>query len=482
MVEPVIEIEPGDRPNNGSRRSAFAIGTAVALALGVVGFAGGRLSAPDHSRTASGADTAQPATSSVPAEATAATDAPAILVPDTASPITEAPAETTIVGSESSDSAMASTASGGGASGIGGQYSAGAYEEPAMDLISERTTADGIVIRAHRSRADEGMYPYEPWPEAEFGDWKPASWCFPTGNLRLSIVSVDAVNLGWAPWYSEPKDGVSVSTFAAGYVESNPVFAMAVQVAPGATGVTVTTADGRTDTAAPSGDVALLAVAGPIAEDFTVTVQRPDGDTSVTAEQLTETWSSVSYREACEPPPPALPPAGEQPADPDAARTAIDQSWQVARSFGDTTQTDRLAFVDDPTGVAEAWQAIQDGDYADAANSSTSTIRELVFTSPTEAWVRYDIASSVTNFPNRYGIVRLGDDGVWRVTRATICQDIMLVPDGACEPGVELVLPPSAESDPRFNPHFYDDYVSEGGPDTMAPAVEAATTVVAPNG
>ena len=91
------------------------------------------------------------------------------------------------------------------------------------------------------------------------------------------------------------------------------------------------------------------------------------------------------------------------------------------------------------------------GDYAGAAQGASIEMRETVFTSPTEVWFRYDLLTPVANFFDRYGIARLGDDGTWRITRETICQDLALAPGNACSPGVERVLPPSASGDPRYD-------------------------------
>jgi hypothetical protein len=451
-MEPMIELEQAGLPKSGASRKALAIGTAAALALGAAGFATGRLTARS--------------------DGTAMTSAGGEVVDSTPpTPQTDAPVSTVALPSDVSaapaEAASVMTAPYYGGGGGSGQYSQNAYEEPALDLISERTTAEGIVLRAHLQQS-QGEFADQWWPGADFGDWKPADWCMPAGQLRISMNNATMANLGWASWYSAPKNGLSVSTFAGGYVEGAPVFGAAIQLAPGATNVTLTTADGRSDSAAPIADLALLAISGPITEDFTVTVERPESTTTTSAADLTATWTSTDYNDACQPPPPALPEPGEQPADPAAARAAAEESWAKARDFDGLDTAERLGLIDDPTGVAEAWDAIGASTYAEAAGSSQSVIRDFVFTSPTEAWVRYDVLTSVTNILNRYGILILGDDGVWRVTRATICQDIAIVPESACQPGVELILPPSAANDPRFNPTFFDE-----SPPSTSPAVPA---------
>ena len=110
----------------------------------------------------------------------------------------------------------------------------------------------------------------------------------------------------------------------------------------------------------------------------------------------------------------------------------------------------RVSFVDDGTGLAAAWEALQAGQYGEAARTSTRTITDLVFTSPTEAWFRYDIETSIMNFYNRYGMAKLNADGRWQITRQTMCQDVALAPGFGCDPPVDQLLPPSAANDPRY--------------------------------
>jgi hypothetical protein len=332
--------------------------------------------------------------------------------------------------------------------GSGGQYSPGAYAEPAQTLVAQRTTSTGITLRAHRQDFGESQTPYQ----GQFGSWQPAGWCFPTGQLRISIVTSNAANIGGAPWYTDPKGGIAVATFSAGYVESSPVFGAAVQVGADVSSVTLTTASGSSDTTAPTKGLALLAINGPIEDSFTVALTNNDGTTTThTSGELTSPASNDDYQAACMPPPPALPPAGDQPADPVAAEAAVRESWRISRDFGGTDPSVRVGYVDDSTGIEDAWKSLSTGPYADVAKTSSMTIKDFVFTSPTEAWFRYDIVTSITNFNDRYGTAHLGTDGVWRITRQTVCQDLALAPGTQCSPTVQNVLPPSAANDPRYS-------------------------------
>ncbi len=335
------------------------------------------------------------------------------------------------------------------AAGGPGQFSPNAYAEQAQELIAERTTSTGITIRAHRQNYGTEMFtPYQ----GQYGGWTPAGWCFPTGQLRISIATSSALNISGAPWYTDPKGGVAVSTFAAGYVEDSPLFGATVQVGADVTSVTFTTASGLTDTTTPTKGIALVAVKGPIEDSFTVTLTKSDGTKAdLSSATLTAPYSSTEYHDSCDPPPPVLPPAGAQPADPAAAETAVRESWRLAHTFAATDPAAQTGYIDDATGVEAAWKAIGEGPYADAAKTATATIKDFVFTSPTEAWFRYDIVTSIINFTDRYGMAHLGDDGVWRITRQTVCQDLSLAPGNGCTPSVETLLPPSAANDPRYS-------------------------------
>ena len=356
---------------------------------------------------------------------------------------------------------------GGGA----GMYAPNAYEEPKQELITERTTTSGITMRAHLQDYGTLGTPYLD----QFGSWTPAGWCFPTGNLRISIVTASAVNISGASWFSEPKGGSAISTFSAGYAEGSPVFGAAVQVGAGITSVTFTTASGLTDTAAVVRGVALLAVNGPIEQDFTVTLTSADGTTSSQSNaDLSLPYDGSDYAAACEPPPPALPSAGAQPADAVAAEAAVRESWTVARDFNNADSAARLARIDDTTGIADAWQALSTGEFAEAAKTSSTTIQDFAFSSPTEAWFRYDVTTTMGNFTNRYGKALLGDDGVWRITRQTVCQDLGLAPGSQCTPPVDNLYPPSAANDPRYGQGGVIGISSEPRPAVDPIAVDVA--------
>jgi hypothetical protein len=149
-------------------------------------------------------------------------------------------------------------------------------------------------------------------------------------------------------------------------------------------------------------------------------------------------WNDPEFRASCTPPPPALPDAGDQPADAAAAEAEIRSA--MSSLYGAIDEgVDRSAFLDDPTGVAEAREQVQSGVYADDAASARATIVELVFTAPDEAWFRYSIDTDGNDFDNRYGVARQVD-GIWKITRSTVCQDLSLA-GGDCGDGWAPIHP-----------------------------------------
>jgi hypothetical protein len=226
--------------------------------------------------------------------------------------------------------------------------------------------------------------------------------------------------------------------------------------------VVVTLDSGVTDAAAPQNGIAVLAgpgvgpaevVEGPErywvdnAPVFSVEVQGGAAPGVVGSDGV-GTWDDPAFRESCTPPPPPLPDAGEQPVDPAAAEAEIRDAMTAL--YG-VVGTDDVGsdLIDDPTGVAEARQQVQDGVFAEDAAGASATIDELVFTAPDEAWFRYSIDTPGNDFDNRYGIAVLVD-GVWKITRSTVCQDLSLA-GGDCGGRWEPIYPPGASPDGGFS-------------------------------
>jgi hypothetical protein len=137
----------------------------------------------------------------------------------------------------------------------------------------------------------------------------------------------------------------------------------------------------------------------------------------------------------CERPAAPLPRAGaSQPQDPTAAREAVVAAYHRLFDHGSSREA-RLASVDVTAGLDAPMDKVA-RDFPQAVATSTVTVSDLVFTSPTTAVVHYRLdyegGASLGN--------RIGDavfvDGAWKVRRDTYCQ--VLAGAGASCPPVSL--------------------------------------------
>jgi hypothetical protein len=339
----------------------------------------------------------------------------------------------------------------GGIRSSGGPGHAAFGTEP-MESLFERTTESGFALRARLGQMwDMGL-------DGDWGagEWRPAPWCFESGQLRVSMSDNGVVDVGGTPWYAEPFEGRAVSWLLLGGNDGIPQWVIVVQAPAETTNVRVEFADGSIDQTAPQGGVAVLTVPGepstPVTEGRPTYWMDPAPSFQVIFEGGPEPvaigsdgvglWDDPEFRASCTPPPPALPDAGEPPADPAAAEAEIRAAMTALYgAIGDDVE--RTALIDDPTGIAAAREQVQAGGFSEDAARARATIVELVFTAPDEAWFRYSIDTAGNDFDNRYGIAVLVD-GVWKITRATVCQDLSLA-GGDCGRGWEPISPPSAE-------------------------------------
>jgi hypothetical protein len=117
------------------------------------------------------------------------------------------------------------------------------------------------------------------------------------------------------------------------------------------------------------------------------------------------------------------PASGGQPLDPESARESVMHAFQTVYD-GSAAADNRLAFIDDSTGVAPAFAAAAAGSLAGSAPAMKARVDGVTFTSATEASVRYTVVANGTPvFANRVGTARF-ENGVWKVTRATVCGDL----------------------------------------------------------
>jgi hypothetical protein len=435
-----LEVAGGDRGAGRRTRRRMIAGVGAAMLIAAAGGVGYGIGL-GVDRDTDSADTGTGATGGAPSDDAAAPTATNVEEPSSA------PSTMPTAGAESEDAAFNDD--------IGMRSSGGsgypAFGTQPMETLFERVTPSGFAFRVQLGQMwDMGL-------DGDWGagDWRPAPWCFESGQLRVSMAGNGIVDVGGVPWYSEPYKGRAVSWLLLGGNDGDPQWVVVAQTPPDVTNVRVAFADGSTDEVVAQAGIAVLTAPGapstPVTEGGSTYWIDPTPGFEVTFEGGIEpvtidsdglgTWDDPEFRASCTPPPPALPDAGEQPADPATAEAEIRTS--MASLYGAIDEgVDRSVFLDDPTGVAEAREQVQTGAYAEDAASARATIDELVFTAPDEAWFRYSIDTDGNDFDNRYGIAVVVD-GVWKITRSTVCQDLSLA-GGDCGGGWESIHPPSA--------------------------------------
>ena len=322
-----------------------------------------------------------------------------------------------------------------------------------LQKLFRRTTGDNIAIRAFISR--DGL------DHCQGDGWCPPATCFPAAMVTGEISTDAAVGFADGAFYDATSAAVMVTgggTFGAGG-EGAPARWTIVQTSDKVAKVRVSYAGGGRDEMEPVDGVVVLAAltdvaqAGGTVEGLdrsgavigTAKTNDPSiaglsaGPLTLEAGTLTivptqgapvplETGVTISPDAAtskCVPPPPALPAAGEQPVDAGAAKADIEQTFATAYDGGLANDNPAKAeAVEDSASLAAAITAIRNGTFAEQVRNAGAKVTEVVFTSPTEASVRYDITmKGASTYPGRIGQAKLLD-GRWKVARATVCADI----------------------------------------------------------
>jgi hypothetical protein len=309
------------------------------------------------------------------------------------------------VGSAPSGASMESSSTGGGMA-------------PAPVRLFRRDTADGLSVRV--SRTDDVSSP----DCAAYDGWCPPPECFPTAYLDALVVGEWEVAQGGAALWELPAGKQTrvlgtVSSWTAG----DRVFGVLVATGPDVTSVRLQLG-GSTDEMVPIDGLAVVAVPDP-SSDVASSIY-PAGAALDAVVLGTSTPLSIDEAftadPACVPPPPAppaLPPAGEQPDDVEAARAEVEAVFRQAFGGDDVEATS--AVVDDPTGLDELRETLRDR-YPEMLGGRVGyEIGEIVFTSPTTAAYYFrPVIADYAELPRQIGGARLVD-GTWMVTRDTVC-------------------------------------------------------------
>ena len=318
------------------------------------------------------------------------------------------------------------------------------YSGAELKQLYERNTDTGFAVVV-QDLGDWGEFggdfgPIPGQPESNAG-WVAPEWCNPIGSFRVTMRYKAAIGTTQGQRYEQPRDGLAPTLFSSGFAEGTPFRVLVVQVGDDVRSVAVQFADGAADVASPKNGWLTLAVPGAQEGRFELTVEDAAGTRLVRWSDIPVQGDETWLRE-CSPPPPELPPPGEQPADAAAVKDSIIERFELLWNVDIDREDKPDDLLDSWEGVAAASDAVMSGGFADAARTARRTITGFVFTSPTQAWFRYDIETSVTNFNDRFGFANL-IDGTWRLGRAVMCQDLALA-GGMCEPPVETIQPPGS--------------------------------------
>jgi hypothetical protein len=335
------------------------------------------------------------------------------------------------------------------------------YSGAELATMYERTTDTGIFVRLQ----DLGAWGGQPWggiAEADVVDtvapadpaglvavpaplpvpqgWTPPGWCNPAGGFRVSMRFQDSIGTSQGSWYTEPRNGLNPTLFSSGFAEGTPFRVLVLQVAADVTSVAVRFNDGAADVGEPAKGWLALAVPGAQEGRFDLTVQDSTGVRVVGWRDFAQ-MGDATWQQECNPPPPALPPAGEQPADAAAAEQTVRDRFDLLWDLATPRDQKPDDLLDDWTGVTEAVQEVLDGGFADAARSAERTVTGLVFTSATQAWFTYQLRTMFGNF-DRFGYATL-IDGSWRLSRDVVCQDLAMA-GVQCVPSSNTIQPPTS--------------------------------------
>jgi hypothetical protein len=318
-----------------------------------------------------------------------------------------------------------------------------------------RKTDGGIEIRVHES--DQNIFGM---PAPIGADDRPG-WCQIESTLMVSALSTDAVVQTQMPRSKEPSPKSAAMLTPGGVMEGSPLVLVVAQVGDDVTLARLSNVGGQSDSMEPKDGLVALAIALPAPDpNVSTTALGPDipfgpfgafgiDTASVAVEMLhgDGTSTRLTQTELAGGPPlwsdPAcfqnepgffpekleLPkPGADQPTDAAAERAAIEATLD---DLYDNIDDDATIFrlVDDPSGIDLLMDGILKGEFGDDFRSMKVAVSDLIFFSPIEATFIYTTGLDLYNdgfsgeFPE-YGRARL-IDGVWHITRTTICQDIV---------------------------------------------------------
>jgi|CXWL01.1.fsa_nt_gi hypothetical protein len=320
-----------------------------------------------------------------------------------------------------------------------------------------RETLGGIEIRVNESDSDMfggGM------PVID-DDARPG-WCRATTTLMATALSANAIGQVQLPRTEEPSPDPAVMLSSGGLIEEAPLVLVLAQVGADVTQVRISHPSGKTDSMAPTEGLIAVAIEVPMPdqnpqggdepfrgpfgfdlEGVAVEFLNADG----TSQRLTDQqlwngglpmWSDPECmigfegQAQFEPEIPVLQlpkPGREQPADPAAEQARVEHALEeLYDNFDDDATLFRL--IDDPSGIDLLMVGLL-REHGDAYRAMDAEISDFVFFSPIEASFVYTTGLDPWNdgFSGKmpsFGRARLVD-GAWKITRSTVCQDIVRI-------------------------------------------------------
>lgn len=325
------------------------------------------------------------------------------------------------------------------------------------DTAAETATASPTTIAIAPRPIDPGIGGAIVDPE----DLPPE--CEIVGDVMAWAISAENVAQGSSPWMKVDPAELYPSLLWDGFggmpqndPDAESIVGVVLQVPADVLTVRMRTAGGAADEMEPVSGAVVLAVlvgagdvqdlmnggmAEPAARNaMQITAERADG--SVLTASLFDAMNRPhpAWGPECQPgmieepmPVPTTPlpdPGSEQPVDPAAARAEIEHNFSLLYGPRDPA-IDRSLYIDDNFGFAEASAEVE-RNFPGAADGASVAIDDLVFVDASNAMFRYTLDTPAADFRDQLGRARLLD-GVWKITRATLCQD-MSHGGGMCPP------------------------------------------------
>jgi hypothetical protein len=301
----------------------------------------------------------------------------------------------------------------------------GPYASMAMARVFTRTTAGGVTIRAYRANvAPTSAVPGPPW-------WTPPGWCYPNGYVQADMSDNAVAGVGFAPLFAAQQNGSKVGGTLS-VIGQNEQAVRWIVVAQGPTEAATLRAsfpDGSRDAMAPVGGVAVLVGHGkPDLKDAKVTVAALDASGGTIATRTIAALAEpVPYDAECNAPQKLPAPGAHQPVDAATARQAVIDTFNNAYAKG-VNDDATFAYFDDSHGFADIMAKLRTGTFKEQVRTAVLKLDDLVFLSPTEAAVQYEIDIpnyGTPSFAPRFNEAHL-IDGKWKLARQGFCTDVGL--------------------------------------------------------